>query len=127
MNSRTPPPPSNPVTALPIILYESQLTTFKFWFADSIQDGTHYQDELFCRVVTYELSYRSHAYRLGCRLRRHGGRILLTIGDRDCSLWCCLRDPLTSAVLGGNLTLDLPDGKPPQGEEVILGDIALGE
>jgi len=92
---------------LPTVLYESHLKTFKFWFADAVQDGTHHNNELFCRLVTYDLSDRGPAYQLGCRLGQQGYMLLLTVTPTDCSLWGGLREPITHAVLTGAMELEL--------------------
>lgn len=89
------------------VLYESELTTFKFWFAENIQDGTHYQNELFCRLATYPLADRALVYQLSYRLSQRSSGVLLSIAPTGCSLWGALRDPMTHAVLGGSTTLAL--------------------
>ncbi|MGA1265438.1 MAG: hypothetical protein ACO331_16285 [Prochlorothrix sp.] len=89
------------------VLYESDLKTFKFWFADAIQDGTHYQNELFCRLARYPLRDRAIAYQLSCRLGQRGCSVLLSIGSTDCGLWGALRDPMTHAILVGSTSLTL--------------------
>ena len=110
------------------VLYELDLKTFKFWFADAIQDGTHYQNELFCRLARYPLRDRAISYQLSCRLGQRGCPVLLSIGSLDCALWGALRDPLTHAILVGSTTLTLnptPERASPQPAEFAEA-IALG-
>ncbi|MEB3272674.1 MAG: hypothetical protein ACO4AI_06020 [Prochlorothrix sp.] len=83
------------------------MKVFKFWFADLIQDGAHYQDELFCRLATYPLNERAAAYQLSSRIGHKGYRVLLSVNDAECSLWGALREPMTHAILRGDVLLEL--------------------
>jgi hypothetical protein len=72
---------------LPLILDEGKVFIFKFWFNDKIQDGMSYRNELFCRLRTYDLSYRPQVYHFGCKLAQDGVQIALTSAANSCSLW----------------------------------------
>jgi hypothetical protein len=76
---------------LPQILLESQLHLFRFWFNDSLQDGLHYQNDLYYRVRTVRADQRTRLYHLACRLaKRHAGIVVSAADDRY-SLWINLR------------------------------------
>lgn len=77
---------------LPKVVTESQVQPFKFWFNDSLQDGVHYQDELYYRLRQTSITDRSRLYQLACKLVQHGADVLLTATDEQCSLWANLRN-----------------------------------
>lgn len=77
---------------LPKILEERRIQVFKFWFGGTLQDGTHYHNELYYRALTVESSYRTRLYHLACKLSGKGGVIVVSLDDQQCSLWISLRD-----------------------------------
>jgi hypothetical protein len=95
---------------LPIILSESKIAPFKFWYQECLRDGTHYHQELYCRLQIFPVGERTQAYQLGCKLTQvNTSVILFTLSATHCSLWASLRDPVSQAVLSGAATLHLPD------------------
>lgn len=77
---------------LPKILEERRIQVFKFWFGGALQDGSHYQNELFYRALTVESDKRTRLYHLACKLSQQGGVVLVSISDNQCSLWISLRN-----------------------------------
>jgi hypothetical protein len=97
------------VVVLPIILSEDKVFPFKFWFANTLQEGIHHQDELYCRLTTFSAGDRAKAYHLSCRLAQTGAIVILTLSTQRCGLWVSLRTPLARSVLSGNYQLvELP-------------------
>lgn len=77
---------------LPKILEERRIQVFKFWFGGALQDGAHYQNELYYRALTVESDKRTRLYHLACKLSEQGGTVLITVGDEQCSVWISLRN-----------------------------------
>ena len=77
---------------LPKILEERRIQVFKFWFGGALQDGFHYQNELYYRALTVESEKRTRLYHLACKLSQQGGVVLVSIRDDQCSLWISLRN-----------------------------------
>lgn len=65
---------------------------FKFWFNDSLQDGVHFQDELYYRLQQAPITERSRLFQLACKLMQHGADVFLTASDESCSVWANLRN-----------------------------------
>jgi len=93
---------------LPLLLSESNVFIFKFWFEGELRDGMCHQNELFCRLRTFSAQERSQAYHLGCKLTQDYPVIALTATDKQCSLWISLRDPHVESILHQATTLELP-------------------
>lgn len=93
---------------LPLIVDETKVFVFKFWFNSTIQDGMTHHNELFCRLRTFDLALRSQVYHLGCQLAKKRILIVLTTTPQTCSLWSSLRDPLTEFALTNPDALTLP-------------------
>lgn len=106
---------------LPLLADEAEIFVFKFWFNGHIQMGTHYQDELFCRLNTFDLRYRPQVYQLGCRLGQRRMLVLLTVSSATatCSLWGSLRDPAVKDILVNPEILTLPNLSPPISVETL--------
>ncbi len=96
---------------LPLIVNEDDLSTFKFWFNENLQEGMHHRNELFCRLQIFDIRYRSLVYHLGCKLAQQGSVVVLSCGLDTCSLWASLRDPITKRTLVEGEPLILPQVK----------------
>ncbi|HEY9877019.1 MAG TPA: hypothetical protein V6D29_01125 [Leptolyngbyaceae cyanobacterium] len=83
---------------LPQILPESRLSTFKFWFNGKVQDGLHYQHDLYYRARTVKTDQRSRLYQLACRLTERHARVVMTAGYSNYSLWISLRNQKLAAI-----------------------------
>lgn len=83
---------------LPRVIQESQVRPFKFWFNESLQDGIHYQKELYYRLHTCDSGSRGKLYQVACRLARNGADVLITVAATDCSLWANLRNQQVAAI-----------------------------
>ena len=93
---------------LPLVIEETALFQFKFWLNNQIQDGMHYQYEMFCRLHTVASDKRARLYRCGCKLSQSGTPTIISLNEHSCSLWVSLRDPLVKLVLIDGIDLDLP-------------------
>jgi hypothetical protein len=81
------------MVVLPKPLRDKQIKFFRFWFNHQLQDGLHYQNEMFQRLYTLEHAQRSRLYQLGGHLAKQGTDILITVEpDNRYSLWINLRD-----------------------------------
>ncbi len=97
------------VTAvLPLVLSESSVFVFKFWFNGELRDGMCHRNELFCRLRTFDAKERAKVYHLGCKLAQQYQLIALTSADMECSLWVSLRDPHVESILQQSCDLELP-------------------
>jgi hypothetical protein len=76
---------------LPKVLRESDVQMFKFWFNGALQDGLHYDNELFYRALMVQPEKRPRLYHLGCKLSETAGKTLITVSDENSSLWLSLR------------------------------------
>ena len=83
------------VTFLAIVLpksfVEKQIRFFRFWFNHQLQDGLHYQNELFHCLQTADGAERFQLYRLGSQLAQQGADIIVTHQQDRYSLWVSLR------------------------------------
>lgn len=77
---------------LPKVVQEKQLQPFKFWFNDSLQDGVHFENELYYRLRQTPIAERSRLYQIGCKLAQNGADVFLTAADEQYSLWASLRN-----------------------------------
>lgn len=96
---------------LPLVIAESKIFVFKFWFDGDIKEGMCYQNELFCRLQQFDIHDRVQVYHLGCRLASQEVLIAFTASAEQCSLWVSLRDPLAKTLL---LKADEIDIKQPE-------------
>lgn len=58
-----------------------------------------YQNELFCRLQTFDIQQRAQVYHFACKLTRQNIALVITSSAKACSLWASLRDPLTTFAL----------------------------
>lgn len=93
---------------LPKILKESEVQAFKFWFNGALQEGLHYENELFYKALAVEAAKRTRLYHLGCKLAEKGGSILITVTDQSSSLWISLRNQELLAQVKENPVAGLP-------------------
>jgi len=77
---------------LPKVVQEKQVQPFKFWFNDSLQDGVHFQNELYYRLRQMPGTERGPLYQVACKLAQNGADVFLTVSDESCSLWANLRN-----------------------------------
>lgn len=75
---------------IPAVLDESKIFPFKFWFEGEVQDGMAYQNELFCRLLTADVSERVRLYQYACHISDND-RLALSTSESKCSLWVSLR------------------------------------
>ena len=95
---------------LPKSFVEKQIRFFRFWFNHQLQDGLHYQNELFRCLHTAEAPERFQLYRWGRQLAQEGADILVTHRHNQYSLWISLR---SQPRLLKSLQTSLPSGSFP--------------
>lgn len=94
---------------LPLVIKEEQIFAFKFWFNGTIRNGMYYQNELFCRLETFDASKRPQVYQLGCKLAQKNVLVALSSSTQTCSLWGSLRSPMVKKILLNPAILNLPN------------------
>jgi hypothetical protein len=97
--------------ALPLVIDEEQIFSFKFWFDGTIHQGMYYQNELYCRLQTFQINQRSQVYQLGCKLAAKDILVALTCTETTCSLWGSLRADDIKNILSRK-KLNLPASAP---------------
>lgn len=93
---------------LPKVLKETEIQAFKFWFDGALQEGLHYDNELFYRALAVEDAQRTRLYHLGCKLTERGGSTLITVAEQQCSLWIGLRSKEILDQMAENPVKGLP-------------------
>ncbi len=91
-------PVAEAIIVLPQIVEEKTLTPFKFWFNGSLQEGVHFQNELYYRLKQEPIEGRSKLYQSACRFAQQGAVVLLTVNEQQCSLWASLRNQEVAAL-----------------------------
>lgn len=86
---------------LPRVIDEDQIFIFKFWFNGNIRQGMYFQNELYCKLQTFDIQQRSHVYQLGCKLTKKNAQVVLTCTQETCSLWGSLRGSVIKEILLG--------------------------
>ncbi len=82
---------------LPPVVDEGQVSIFKFWHGDRIQDGLYFRNELYYRVATINLDQRARLYHYACRISQKSYAVV-TMTQIHCSLWVSLRGSATDLV-----------------------------
>ena len=95
---------------LPRVISETSVRPFKFWFNNQLQDGVHFQNELYYRLRHQPIEARSKLYQLACRLSQQGADVIFIVGDQHCSLWASLRNQEVAAITLGQLLVMPPNG-----------------
>lgn len=83
---------------LPKIVQASQIKPFKFLFNGSLQDGLHYNAELYYRLHSWASTRRPQLYKLACRLSNQGADVVVVVAPKECSLWANLRNQKVAAL-----------------------------
>lgn len=99
-------------SVLPPVVNERDISPFKFWFNDNIQDGMYYRSELYYRRHAADIGHRAKIYHYACKLSHRMG-VVVTTTSRQCSIWISLR-----AEKPKNLLSDRPL---PSFEDFLLG------
>ncbi|MBM0745241.1 hypothetical protein JOY44_27600 (plasmid) [Phormidium sp. CLA17] len=78
----------------PRMIPEQQITLFKFYMDQSMQDGVTYGKELYQLARQFVASDRLEAYRYGCELLGQGVPTLISVSKQRYIVWTGLRRPL---------------------------------
>jgi len=73
---------------------EQQITMFKFYMDQSMQDGVTSGKELYRLARQFVVSDRLEAYRYGCELLEQGIPTLISASKQRYVVWTSLRSPL---------------------------------
>jgi hypothetical protein len=98
--------------ALPLVIDEEQIFSFKFWFDGTIHEGMYYRNDLYCKLQTFDIQERPLVYQLGCKLAKKEALIALTFTPTTCSLWGSLRSVGIKNILIKQKTLNPPNLDP---------------
>lgn len=77
-------------SVLPPVVNERDISPFKFWFNDTIQDGMYYRSELYYRRHAANIRQRARIYHYACKLA-HRTSVVVTTTTDHCSIWVSLR------------------------------------
>lgn len=91
-------------SVLPPVIDEGDISPFKFWFNNSIQDGMYYRHELYYRLHTADISKRAKVYHYACKMAQQSA-IAVTASQQQCSIWVSLRGPGAKVISGYRLGL----------------------
>jgi hypothetical protein len=95
---------------LPNVVKAKSIQPFKFWLNGGLQDGVHFQNELYYRLNQASITSRNHIYQLACKLTQHGADVFISIDDECLSLWANLRNQKVAAFsLSNKLSLPSTD------------------
>ena len=84
---------------LPLVVNEEQIFAFNFWLSGSVRYGMYYQNELYCRLASFDIQKRPQVYQLGCKLTQQQTAIVLSSSVVACTLWGSLRAPAMKRIL----------------------------
>ncbi len=86
--------PSSPPTLelAPYVIPEKQVSLFKFYMDQTIQDGMAYGNDLYRLVKEFEISDRLKAYRFGYELIGQGISPLISVSKNRYRVWVSLRN-----------------------------------
>ncbi|MBM0744329.1 hypothetical protein JOY44_22400 [Phormidium sp. CLA17] len=87
-------PSTTTLESAPRMIPEQQITLFKFYMDQSMQDGVTYGKELYRLAKQFVVSDRLEAYRYGCELLGQGVPTLISVSKQRYIVWTGLRRPL---------------------------------
>ncbi len=82
---------------VPSVVTEPQITRFKFYLDQSVQDGMTYQNELYRLAQAFPSRDRQTAYRYGCELVGQGVPTIISVSKQHYLVWISLRNPVATA------------------------------
>lgn len=90
--------PSSTTTleSAPHVIPEQQITLFKFYMDQAIQDGLTYGNELYRLAKEFRIDDWLEADRLGCELIGQGIPTVISVSKQRYSVWISLRNPLAA-------------------------------
>ena len=87
----------SPISVLdvaPQLIPEQQMTLFKFYLDQVVQDGMTYQNELYRLERQFTVGDRLEAYQFGCELHKQGFLTLISASKQRYAVWSRLRSRL---------------------------------
>lgn len=78
------------------IISESVIQPFKFWLDGNLWDGLHFRNEFYYRLKEQPIAAWGMLQRFANGLMHDGADVLLSVDDRQCSLWVNLRKQCTA-------------------------------
>lgn len=97
------PPPT--LAVAPCVVAEQQITLFKFYMDQAVQDGMMYKNELYRLARQFSADSRLDAYRLGCELLEQGVPVVISVSKQQYRVWICLRNSLATNGLQHSSTI----------------------
>lgn len=79
------------LNTVPLVVNESQINPFKFYWSQALRPGMQYNQELYGLIQEMGGNARLEAYRLGCDLLVQGLPIMLTASSKRYAIWLNLR------------------------------------
>lgn len=83
---------------------EDQVSIFKYWNNDGIQEGMNHKGQLYALVRSYPTQEQLDACELGCDLAAKGMDVCLTCSRSRYGIWMNLK----SLILASEHTLNVP-------------------
>lgn len=80
----------------PYVLTEQQISLFKFYGENAIQEGMTYANELYKLAKRFNLDNRLEAYRFGCEPIAQGIPTVISVSKQHYSVWVSLRNPFAA-------------------------------
>lgn len=78
----------------PPMISEQQMTLFKFYMDQTVQDGMTYRNDLYRLARQFTRDERLEAYRFGCELHGQGVLTLFSVSKQGYTVWISLRSHL---------------------------------
>ncbi|MBM0743971.1 hypothetical protein JOY44_20495 [Phormidium sp. CLA17] len=94
--------PTIAIESSPRMIPEQQITLFKFYMDQSMQDGVTYGQELYRLARQFAASDRLEAYRYGCELLKQGIPTLISASKQRYIVWTSLRSPFSGGTAIAN-------------------------
>lgn len=78
---------------LPVILLESQIHPFSFYFDSEMHQGMSHDKELYGLVDEFKVEQKFRAYHVACQFTSQGNQVVLASSASRYQIWISLRSP----------------------------------
>jgi hypothetical protein len=78
---------------LPLIVQEASLLIFRFYHDGSIQNGIHYEHELYGEIRRFDSIHRLQVYQFAWAMLEYQVPLLITVAPSHYAIWVSLRSP----------------------------------
>lgn len=90
--------PTNVLETAPYVLTEQQISPFKFYRENAVQNGMTYGNELYRLTKRFSINNRLEAYRFGCELIGQGIPTIISVSEQHYRVWISLRNPVAETI-----------------------------